>query len=64
MKSLVTIGLMTIGAAFATMQPAQAAFVLICPSTTCGAAPDTTTFFAGDFELVLLSHDFHRLARV
>ena len=50
MKSLVTIGLMTIGAAFATMQPAQAAFVLICPSTTCGAAPDTTTFFAGDFE--------------
>lgn len=24
--------------------------MLICPSTTCGAAPGTTTFFAGDFE--------------
>jgi hypothetical protein len=50
MKTFVTIGLMAAGVAFAGMQPAQAAFVLICPSTDCGSASGTTTFTVGDFE--------------
>jgi PEP-CTERM motif len=49
MKSFVA-GLIAAGAVFAAMQPAQAAFVLICPSTDCGSAIGTTTFTAGDFE--------------
>ena len=50
MKTFVTTAVLAAGVAFAAAQPAQAAFVLICPSAACGAAPDTTTFFAGDFE--------------
>jgi hypothetical protein len=50
MKTFVTIGLMAAGVAFAAMQPAQAAFVLICPSTDCGSPSGTTTFSVGDFE--------------
>ena len=50
MKSLLTIGLAAIGLALTAAQPAQAAFVLICPSTDCGSPSGTTTFTVGDFE--------------
>lgn len=50
MKSLVTIGVAALGLAFTAAQPAQAAFVMICASTTCGSASGDTTFNVTDFE--------------
>ena len=50
MKSLVTIGLASLGLAFAAAQPAQAAAVVICASPVCGSASPNTMFTVNDFE--------------
>jgi hypothetical protein len=50
MKSFVTIGLMAVGVSVAAAQPAQAASLVICASTTCGSPSGETTFSLNDFE--------------
>jgi hypothetical protein len=50
MKSFVTIGLMALGVAVAAAQPAQAASLVICASTSCGSPSGSTTFSLNDFE--------------
>jgi PEP-CTERM motif len=50
MKTFVTIGLMATGVAFAAAQPAQAASLVICASTSCGSPSGETTFSLDDFE--------------
>ena len=51
MKSFVTIGLMAVGVSVAAAQPAQAASLVICASTTCGSPSGETTFSLNDFEI-------------
>jgi hypothetical protein len=48
-KTLLTIGLLGIGAA-AAAQPAQAGSLVICTSTACGAPSGNTEFNLNDFE--------------
>ena len=50
MKTFVTIGLMATGVAFAAAQPAQAASLVICATTSCGSPSGETTFSLDDFE--------------